>query len=147
MDALFLAHALIVLRVPLRDSQLKEELLKHPNLVKYTEALQIELFDLSDSVPIVRPVHSSSRRTASFSEDTAQASTSTYKTKPKESKERSEKEKVFRRRAKYFLGAQLTAVIIYLVCTGLVYEEVELQLAESESREQQCITMRGESMK
>lgn len=41
-----------------------------------------------------------------------------YKPKPRAKKERTEEEKKFRRRAKYFLATQLVAVLVFLSLMG-----------------------------
>jgi metaxin len=41
-----------------------------------------------------------------------------YKPKPKAKKERTEEEKKFRRRTKYFLATQLVAVLVFLSIMG-----------------------------
>jgi metaxin len=41
-----------------------------------------------------------------------------YKPKPRAKKERTEEEKTFRRRAKYFVATQLVAVLLFLSLLG-----------------------------
>lgn len=43
-----------------------------------------------------------------------------YKPKPRAKKERTEEEKKFRQRSKYFLAAQLVAVLVFLSLMGEV---------------------------
>ncbi|KAL6606128.1 hypothetical protein ACP70R_041781 [Stipagrostis hirtigluma subsp. patula] len=112
VDALLLGHALFVLNVLPETSVLKGTLQKHDNLVNFAEHLKAQ-FAASSSGLGASPDPSSSstpRKRAS--------SGRSYKPKPRAKKERTEEEKTFRRRAKYFLATQLVAVLVFLSLMG-----------------------------
>lgn len=123
LDALFLGHALFVLCVPLEKSQLKEELQKHANLVRYAERLQKEFLEGSCTTPIAKNVYATSRTNAGSSR---QSSSTSAKRRDKEPKERSEKEKLFKRRAKYFVAAQIAAVVVYVMIFGIAFDTITM---------------------
>ncbi|KAL0426673.1 UNVERIFIED_CONTAM: Mitochondrial outer membrane import complex protein METAXIN [Sesamum latifolium] len=133
LDAAFLGHVLFVLHaLPSQDLQppnmltqkeqtevedqetsvLRSKLLSHSNLVSYAENLKMEYVDAnlsSSSVPQSDPSSSASKRGPSH-----------WSSKPrsKAKREKTEEEKKFRRRAKYFLATQLVAVLIFLSLLG-----------------------------
>ncbi|OAY82448.1 Mitochondrial outer membrane import complex protein METAXIN [Ananas comosus] len=118
VDALFLGHALFVLHVLPDTSVLRSNLLKHENLVKYAEHLKVDLLEngsSSSSSSLPRPPFETS--TSSTPRRRASPGWSS-KPKPKTKRERTEEEKTFRRRAKYFLAAQLAAVLVFLSLMG-----------------------------
>lgn len=129
LDALFLSHALFVLHVPLENSQLKEEFLKHANLVRYAEGLRQEFLEGQGMTPIAKSIYANPRRTASYS--TASSKTQ----REQEPKERSEKVKLFKRRAKCFLAAQAVAVLAFAYIWGvsLVDEGLLEEYTDNES--------------
>ncbi|KAK6152165.1 hypothetical protein DH2020_014800 [Rehmannia glutinosa] len=107
LDAAFLGHVLFTLHALPETSVLRSKLLSHANLVNYAENLKMEYVDAnssSSSVPQTDPSSSASRRG------------SKPKSKPK--REKTEEEKKFRRRAKYFLATQLVAVLVFLSLLG-----------------------------
>ncbi|ONK55462.1 uncharacterized protein A4U43_UnF2860 [Asparagus officinalis] len=112
LDAIFLGHALFVLHALPDTSTLRSSLLQHDNLVRYCEHLKAEYLESSSS--------SSSMPPSSFSPSTSStprrkpSSSWSSKPKPKAKREKTEEEKKFRRRAKYFLGAQFVAVLVFL---------------------------------
>ncbi|KAJ0984166.1 hypothetical protein J5N97_002522 [Dioscorea zingiberensis] len=115
VDSMFLGHALFVLHVLPDTSVLRSNLLKHDNLVKYAENLKVELLEQSSS--------SSSVPRSTFDASTSstprrRASQWNSKPKPKAKREKTEEEKTFRRRAKYFLAAQFVAVLVFLSLLG-----------------------------
>ncbi|KAJ3678395.1 hypothetical protein LUZ60_002198 [Juncus effusus] len=114
VDALFLGHALFVLNALPEGSVLRSNLLKHDNLVKYTEHLKAELLTATSA-----PSHDATSASSSKSVPRRKPSSGWgAKPKAKAKKERTEEEKTFRRRAKYFLGTQLIAVLVFLSLMG-----------------------------
>jgi metaxin len=112
LDALVLGHLLFHIRVPFEVSTLKGEIFKHPNLVHYAESWSKQLLgEDGDSVgaafqPKAPPPPPVKR--------TKQAS----KENEKPAKEKSEKEILFKKRAKYFVITQVVAVLMYAVFAG-----------------------------
>ncbi|GFQ03061.1 mitochondrial outer membrane import complex protein metaxin [Phtheirospermum japonicum] len=123
LDAAFLGHALFTLHALPETSVLRSKLLAHANLVNYAENLKMEYVDATSSsspVPQMDPTPSSSasRRGPSYWR-------SNPKSKPK--REKTEEEKKFKRRAKYFLVTQLVAILVFLsVLGGSNGDDVEL---------------------
>ncbi|KAJ0030315.1 hypothetical protein Pint_14053 [Pistacia integerrima] len=108
VDADLLAHVLVTLQVLPETSVLRSKLLNHDNLVKYAEKHKAEFIEdgPSSSVPKFRadPSSSTPRKES--------------KPKPKPKREKTQEEKTFRKRAKYFLAAQLFAVVLFLSVMG-----------------------------
>ncbi|XP_009628567.1 mitochondrial outer membrane import complex protein METAXIN isoform X1 [Nicotiana tomentosiformis] len=112
LDAVFLGHALFTLYALPENSMLRSKLLEHDNLVRYTEKHKLELVDSSAS---------SSSGTQSQSDPSSvprRPSQWSSKPKSKPKREKTEEEKKFRRRAKYFLVTQLIAVLVFLSLLG-----------------------------
>nr|KAJ0209435.1 hypothetical protein LSAT_V11C400227100 [Lactuca sativa] len=110
LDAIFLGHALITLYALPETSMLRSKLLEQPNLVLYADKHKAELLDSSD------PSSSSSS-----SSSIPKRGPSNWSSKPKSQppkRERTEEEKNFRRKAKYFLVTQLVAVLVFLSLLG-----------------------------
>ncbi|KAL8136383.1 hypothetical protein V2J09_002384 [Rumex salicifolius] len=128
LDAIFLGHALFILQALPETSTLRSKLLQFNNLVKYTEKHSQELIEVdslssSASLPKTDPSSSTPK----------QGGFSNWSSKPKKTpkKERSEEEKKFRRRAKYFLAAQVIAVLVFMsLLSGS--EEAELELEDDD---------------
>ncbi|XP_021724979.1 mitochondrial outer membrane import complex protein METAXIN-like [Chenopodium quinoa] len=120
LDALFLGHSLIALQALPETSVLKSKILNFSNLVKYTEKLSAEFIDSSpeSAVPAWSKVSSSEGQPSSSTKKPGGFSNWSSKPKTKPKMERSEEEKKFRRRAKYFLGAQLISVLVFLSLLG-----------------------------
>ncbi|PIN08170.1 Translocase of outer mitochondrial membrane complex, subunit TOM37/Metaxin 1 [Handroanthus impetiginosus] len=122
LDAVFLGHVLFTLHALPETSVLKSKLLGHANLVNYAENLKMEYVDAntaSSSVPQSDPSSSASRR-----------GPSNWSSKPrsKPRREKTEEEKKFRRRAKYFLATQFVAILVFLsLLSGSNDAEVELE--------------------
>ncbi|XP_059652232.1 mitochondrial outer membrane import complex protein METAXIN-like [Cornus florida] len=122
LDAVFLGHVLFTLQALPETSVLRSKLLERNNLVQYAEKLQMSFLEAgsSSSIPHVRSDPSSyapKRGPSNWS--------SKPKSKPK--REKTEEEKTFRRRAKYFLLTQLVAVLVFLsLVSGSDDTEVEL---------------------
>ncbi|GMH13615.1 hypothetical protein Nepgr_015456 [Nepenthes gracilis] len=106
LDAIFLGHALFTLQALPETSVLRSKLLNYSSLVKYTEKHSTDLIEAGSStptVPLPRADHSSGMpRHGGFANWSSKP-----KNKPK--REKTEEEKKFRRRAKYFLAAQFVA--------------------------------------
>ncbi|KAK6152177.1 hypothetical protein DH2020_014812 [Rehmannia glutinosa] len=120
LDAAFLGHVLFTLHALPETSVLRSKLLSHANLVNYAENLKMEYVDAnssSSSVPQTDPSSSASRRG------------SKPKSKPK--REKTEEEKKFRRRAKYFLATQLVAVLVFLSLLG-GSNDADVELGDSD---------------
>lgn len=120
LDAIFLGHILFVLHTFNDSSILRQELKKHDNLVKYAENLKSKFLEASSSSPLLRSVPgfaSSSRTGAKYRGP-----------KEKNTKPKTEEEKTFRKRAKYFLITQFIAVLVFLTLMGSMNEgEVEME--------------------
>ncbi|KAH9805794.1 mitochondrial outer membrane import complex protein METAXIN [Citrus sinensis] len=104
VDAILLAHVLVTLHALPETSLLKSKLLEHGNLVRYAEKLKTEFVEAGSSSsipPFPSDPSSSTPRKGS-------------KPKPKPKREKTEEEKTFRRRAKYFLATQLVAIVLFL---------------------------------
>lgn len=112
LDALFIGHALFTLQALPETSVLRSKLLNCTNLVKYTETHSRELVETAPTgtLPNANPSSSMPKR-GGFSNWSS-------KPKSKSRKERSEEEKKFRRRAKYFLATQVVAILIFLSLMG-----------------------------
>ncbi|XP_073137881.1 mitochondrial outer membrane import complex protein METAXIN [Henckelia pumila] len=120
LDALVLGHVLFTVRVLPESSVLRSKLLDHTNLVTYAENLRMQYLDgcpTSSSTPQGDPSSSSRQKPSYWS--------SKPRTKPK--KEKTEEEKKFRRRAKYFLVTQLVAVLVFLSIFG-GHDDSEIEL-------------------
>ncbi|KAG0581526.1 hypothetical protein KC19_4G258400 [Ceratodon purpureus] len=109
LDALVLGHLLFHLRVPFEVSTLKGEIFKHQNLVNYAESWSSQLLgEGEDDID------------AAF-QPKAPPPPPMKRTKEKEmpaKKEKSEKEIVFKKRAKYFVITQVVAVLMYAMFAG-----------------------------
>ncbi|KAK7303916.1 hypothetical protein RJT34_14835 [Clitoria ternatea] len=106
LDAIFLAHALVVLQALPESSTLRINFSEHANLVRYVQKWKAEHIE----APSNDSFHADPLSSASRSRST---SSSKSKSKPKREKQTKE-EKTFRRRAKYFVVAQLVAVVLFL---------------------------------
>ncbi|CAH1420644.1 unnamed protein product [Lactuca virosa] len=112
LDAIFLGHALITLYALPETSMLRGKLLEQPNLVLYADKHKAELLDSGSS---------SSDPSSSSSSSIPKRGPSNWSSKPKSQppkRERTEEEKNFRRKAKYFLVTQLVAVLVFLSLLG-----------------------------
>lgn len=122
LDAVFLGYALFTLYALPETSVLRSKLLEHNNLVSYTEKYKSELVDSSGS-------SSSGTQSQSDPSSSVPRRPSQWSSKPKSKpkREKTEEEKKFRRRAKYFLVTQLVAVLVFLsLLGGSDASEVEL---------------------
>ncbi|KAL4581610.1 hypothetical protein LXL04_006133 [Taraxacum kok-saghyz] len=110
LDAIFLGHALITLYALPETSVLRGKLLEQPFLVIYADKHKAQLLDSE----------SSASSSSSSSTSVPRRGPSNWSSKPKSEpkKERTEEEKSFRRKAKYFLVTQLVAVLVFLSLLG-----------------------------
>ncbi|KAJ7955818.1 mitochondrial outer membrane import complex protein METAXIN-like [Quillaja saponaria] len=112
LDAIFLAHALITLQALHETSVLRSKLLQYDNLVRYADKLKAELIEAgssSSSAPHFQADPLASTRSRG-------PSNSKPKSKPK--RQKTEEEKTFKRRGKYFVAAQLVAIFLFLSFMG-----------------------------
>ncbi|KAI4381126.1 hypothetical protein MLD38_007234 [Melastoma candidum] len=104
LDAAFLGHALFTLQALPESSVLRIKLLEHGNLVRYAEKHKATCLDAASSSHgegfIPTPASSIPRQGT--------------KPKRKQRRERTEEEKNFRKKTKYFLIAQVIAVLSFL---------------------------------
>ncbi|XP_051113680.1 mitochondrial outer membrane import complex protein METAXIN [Andrographis paniculata] len=128
LDAVFLGQVLLTLHALPETSILRSKLLDHPKLVNYADNLKAQYIDVNPSSSSVPPSDPSS--SASWQ------GRSNYRSKPrsKPTREKTEEQKKFRRRAKYFLAAQLIAVLVFLsLVNGSNDAEVDLGDEDDES--------------
>ncbi|KAH1201261.1 Mitochondrial outer membrane import complex protein METAXIN [Glycine max] len=120
LDAIFLAHGLVVLHALPESSMLRIKFSEHANLVRYVQQCKTELIDAAPSPSSAPQFHTDATSSASKSH-----SSSKPKSKPK--REKTQEEKTFKRKAKYFVVAQLVAVVVFLtLMTSFDDAEVEL---------------------
>ncbi|XP_071711654.1 mitochondrial outer membrane import complex protein METAXIN-like [Rutidosis leptorrhynchoides] len=112
LDALFLGHALVTLYALPETSVLRGKLLEQANLVKYADKHKAELLDVGSSFSDP----SSSSSSSSVPKRGPSNWSSKAKSQPK--RERTQEEKSFRRKAKYFLVTQMVAVLVFLSLLG-----------------------------
>ncbi|KAM7507270.1 hypothetical protein LguiA_017723 [Lonicera macranthoides] len=110
LDAVFLGHALFTLQALPETSILKSKLLEHANLVSYAEKHKTELLEAGSSSSSTAP---SQPDPSSWAPKRGPSNWSS-KPKSKPKREKTEEEKKFRRRAKYFLVTQMVAVLVFL---------------------------------
>ncbi|KAM2638054.1 hypothetical protein EV1_022478 [Malus domestica] len=117
LDAVFLGLALITLQALPETSVLRSKLLEHENLVKYADRLKVEFVD-SGSPSSVPNFHGNSSSAA----PRRGPSNSSSKPKSKPKREETKEEKSFKRRARYFLTAQLVSVVLFVTLLSRVDE-------------------------
>ncbi|XP_009334573.2 mitochondrial outer membrane import complex protein METAXIN-like [Pyrus x bretschneideri] len=117
LDAVFLGQALITLQALPETSVLQSKLLEHENLVKYADRLKVEFVD-SGSPSSVPNFH----RNSSSAAPRRGPSNSSSKPKSKPKREETKEEKSFKRRARYFLTAQLVSVVLFVTLLSRVDE-------------------------
>ncbi|EFH62501.1 hypothetical protein ARALYDRAFT_480824, partial [Arabidopsis lyrata subsp. lyrata] len=117
LDAFLLSHMLFIIQALPVTSVLRCKLLEHSNLVRYAEKLKSEFLEASSSSPSP-PLHSFP---SSFPRKSS-------KPKGKPKVEKTEEEKKFKKRARFFLAAQFLAVVVYVsVMGGGSSEELEYE--------------------
>ncbi|KAI3416688.1 uncharacterized protein J3R85_015134 [Psidium guajava] len=110
LDAIFLGHAHFTLQALPEVSSLRNRLVEHGNLVRYAEKHKSECLEAGSSSS--SDMHFPPSSSTSASRQGPSHWSSKHKSKPK--REKTEEEKTFRKRAKYFLAAQFTAVLLFL---------------------------------
>ncbi|KAH9300818.1 hypothetical protein KI387_012401 [Taxus chinensis] len=129
LDAIFLGHALFVLQTSNGSSRLRQELMKHDNLFRYAENLKTEFLEASGSSAL--PRWSSPHFASSSKTDKSHTSSGGAKyraSKEKHTQPKTEEEKIFKKRGKYFLITQFIAVVVFLSLMGGTGEdEVEVE--------------------
>nr|TKR85255.1 metaxin-related family protein [Populus alba] len=95
---------------------LQSALLEHGNLIRYAEKLKTDFMEAGSSSSVPQ-----------FLSDASSTSTRRSKPKKQPKRERTEEEKTFRRRARYFLVTQVVAVLVFLsVMSSNDFSEVEV---------------------
>jgi metaxin len=127
LDALVLAHLLFHLNVSFQVSNLREEISKYPNLVTYAQSLKSQLLGGDDDgVPMGaafgNPKSPPPPPPPTPRPPTSTAPTTSGKEKPA-NKSRNDKEKMFQKRAKYFVIAQFVAILMYVVFAGIGFAD------------------------
>nr|KYP57508.1 Metaxin-2 [Cajanus cajan] len=121
LDAIFLAHGLVVLQALPESSMLRTKFLEHANLVRYVQQCKTELIEAAPSPPSGPQFHTNASSSAPKS--------SKPKNKPK--REKTKEEKTFKRKAKYFVAAQLVAVVVFLTLMTS-FDDAELELDDAD---------------
>lgn len=118
VDAYFLGHALFVLQTLNDSSKLRQELMKHDNLIRYAENLKTEFLEASNSSA---PPRSSTHFASSSRTSRSRTSSGGAKyrgSKEKQTRTETEEEKIFKKRGKYFLITQIVAIVVFLSIMG-----------------------------
>jgi metaxin len=126
LDALVLGHLLFHLNVSLEVSNLREEISKYPNLVTYAQSLKSQLLGGDDGVPMGSAFGNPKAPPPPSPPPTSTTHHSSPDTSGKEkpaNKSRNDKEKLFKKRAKYFVIAQFVAILMYVVVAGIDFED------------------------
>ncbi|OVA19221.1 hypothetical protein BVC80_521g6 [Macleaya cordata] len=131
LDAIFLGHALFTLQALPESSLLRSKLLEHSNLVRYSENLKTKFLEAGSSSSSSMPKSPFDPSSSSTPRRGTQSNWSARpKSKPK--KEKTEEEKTFRRRAKYFLATQAVAVLVFLSLFGPDVGDAEIDDADDD---------------
>ncbi|CAI0427818.1 unnamed protein product [Linum tenue] len=107
LDADLVGHVLFTLKALPEDSVIRAALLEHGNLVRYAERHKNDFLTSGQS-----------SASASNFQPPPSAAQASSKPKRKPKREKTEEEKSFQRKAKYFIGAQLVAVLLFLSLLG-----------------------------
>ncbi|OIW18692.1 hypothetical protein TanjilG_13444 [Lupinus angustifolius] len=121
LDAIFLAHGLVVLQALPESSVLRAKFSEHANLVRYVEHCKTELLGAA-------PPPSSGPQVHTYASSSASRSRSSSKPKSKPKREKTQEEKTFKRRSKYFVIAQMVAVVVFIT----LMTEVELEVDDGD---------------
>ncbi|CAN1811311.1 Mitochondrial outer membrane import complex protein METAXIN [Linum perenne] len=113
LDADLVAHVLFTVQALPEESVLRTALLEHGNLIRYAEKHNNDLLKSGPSSASLPQFPSPASSQAS-----SMKSLLGSKSKRKPKREQTEEEKAFKRKAKYFLGAQLVAVLLFLSLLG-----------------------------
>ncbi|XP_073262430.1 mitochondrial outer membrane import complex protein METAXIN-like [Populus alba] len=113
--------------IAMESSMLQSALLEHGNLIRYAEKLKTDFMEAGSSSSVPQFLSDAS------STSTRRPSNSGSKPKKQPKRERTEEEKTFRRRARYFLVTQVVAVLVFLsVMSSNDFSEVEVDEDEDE---------------
>ncbi|OIW14234.1 hypothetical protein TanjilG_21374 [Lupinus angustifolius] len=127
LDAIFLAHALVVLQALPESSTLQIKFSEHVNLVRYVQQRKTELIEAGAFPSNDTPFHAGASSSAS------RGSKSKSKPKGDKTKEESKEEKTYRKRAKYFVVAQVVAVVLFVsIMSGYGNGDVEVDDADAD---------------
>ncbi|RDX76203.1 Mitochondrial outer membrane import complex protein METAXIN [Mucuna pruriens] len=124
LDAIFLAHGLVILQALPESSILRIKFSEHTNLVRYVQQCKTELIEAAPSPSSAPQFHTNASSSASRSH-----SSSKPKDKPK--REKTKEEKTFKRKAKYFVVAQLVAVVVFLTLMT-TFDDTEVDLDDAD---------------
>ncbi|KAJ1433456.1 Thioredoxin-like fold [Sesbania bispinosa] len=122
LDAIFLAHGLVVLQALPESSMLRIKFVEHANLVRYVQQCKTKLIEAGTSPSSGPQFHTDASSSASRSHSTPR---SKPKSKPK--REKTKEEKTFKRRSKYFVVAQLVAVVVFLTLMT-TFDDTEVEV-------------------
>ncbi|CAI8589941.1 unnamed protein product [Vicia faba] len=125
LDAIFLAHALVVLQAFPESSILRTNFLKHANLVRYVQQHKEELIESAGT-------SASNDSYFGASSTSGGPSTKSSKFKSKHKKEKTKEEKKYRKRAKYFVVAQLVSVVLFLSIMSGFSDDGEVELDDGD---------------
>ncbi|XP_061361739.1 mitochondrial outer membrane import complex protein METAXIN-like isoform X2 [Gastrolobium bilobum] len=126
LDAIFLAHGLVVLQALPESSMLRTKFLEHANLVRYVQQCKTELIEAGTSPSSGPQFHTDTSSSTSRSH-----STSSSKPKSKPKREKTKEEKTFKKRAKYFVVAQMVAVVVFLTLMT-TFDDAELEVDDGD---------------
>ncbi|KAL2340321.1 hypothetical protein Fmac_008261 [Flemingia macrophylla] len=127
LDAIFLAHALVVLHALPDSSILRSNFLQHANLVRYVQQCKTELIEAGSSS---NDPHFHADISSSASSGRSNSG-SKPKTKPKR-KPQTKEEKTFRRRAKYFVVAQVVSLVLFFSVMSGYSNNADLELDDGD---------------
>ncbi|KAI5557658.1 hypothetical protein BDE02_18G118700 [Populus trichocarpa] len=110
---------------------LRSALLEHGNLIRYAGKLKTDFLEAGSFSSVPQFLSDAS------SNSTRRLSNSGSKPKKQPKRERTEEEKTFRRKARYFLVAQVVAVLVFLsVMSSNDFSEVEVDDDEDEDEDE-----------
>ncbi|KAK7329758.1 hypothetical protein VNO77_23937 [Canavalia gladiata] len=122
LDAIFLAHGLVVLQALPESSKLRIKFLEHSNLVRYVQRCKTEVIDAAPSPSSGPQFHTDASSSASKSH-----STRSSKPKKEPKREKTKEEKTFKRKAKYFVAAQMVGIVIFLTLMT-TFDDAEVEV-------------------
>ncbi|CAK8564105.1 unnamed protein product [Lathyrus sativus] len=118
LDAIFLAHGLVALQALPESSTLRIKFLEHDNLVRYVQKCKTELIEAGPQIHT--DASSSGFRIPSTQKGDK------FKSAPR--REKTDEEKRFKRKGRYFVAAQLVAVAVFLtLMISFDFAEVEVE--------------------
>ncbi|XP_058728879.1 mitochondrial outer membrane import complex protein METAXIN-like isoform X2 [Vicia villosa] len=115
LDAIFLAHGLVALQALPESSALRIKFLEHDNLVRYVRKCKTEIIEAGPQI-----------HTDASSSGFRIPSTQRHTSKSAPKREKTDEEKRFKRKGRYFVAAQLVAVAVFLtLMMSFDFAEVE----------------------